>query len=161
MSEVNNFDLEGYDGEFRPESKFGLRLEDIPDGQYTIQCLSASLDKSSSGMVLCKAELEIQDGPRQGDRFEHVWYLKDQATANDFGKDLFKLGFDSNTWNEGHNKKFSVEIVKALPLIVNRRFLATKKSSKDTKKDKVYHNLVIMKRLEDGQPKEPEKEPWD
>ena len=158
---VGSFDVEGYDAEFQPQSRFGLQIDDIQDGQYTLQVVSAKLDKLASGMVLTKVELEIQDGPRQGDRFEHVWYWRDQAAVNDMGKDLFKLGLPSDTWNAAGGKKMSQEIFAALPLLTNRRFVALKKSIKDTKKDKVYHNLIILKRLADGQPKEPEKEPWD
>jgi hypothetical protein len=143
---ADSFGLDQFDTGYAPENKPG-ELEEIPDGEYTFEIKTAKLEVTpNAGLTILRLELQVLGGPLDGTIAKHTKFLTSQEQVNYLGTDLAKLGFDSDTWNPTHKKKFSVELPKAVEHMPGIRFIASK-SSREGKDKKKFTNLLIKEKV--------------
>ncbi len=148
-------DLEQYDDDAKPAtSRFASGLDQIKDGEYDFEVASAVMKTTTKDNTpLCSFKLVIiSEGAHAGAEVERASFVKDRESFNVLLGDFRKLGFDSDDWTKANGRPASQEVDKAVKVAVGMRFRGKKHSNASKKDNKVYHNLDILKRIEDGKP---------
>lgn len=157
-------DLEQFDDTFTTATPSyggsGLKLADIPDGDYEFAVKSCEIKDTAKGpLVSIKLEI-LTTGPHEGGMVDHVYFLtKDEQgvrVKNDnqiaqLRKDLVTLGFDADNWKKENSRPLSVELARAAIAMPGICFHA--KKTQNPSGGKIYHNLKINSRsADDGLP---------
>lgn len=155
MSTETAFGLDEFDTGFAPaEGSRPNELASLPDGTYDFEIADSELIRTKDkGVRIWKMSVRVlTPGSYQGLTVERAAFPKDKESVAYIGKDCLTLGFDSDMWNPKNERKFSVEFPKAIAIMKGLRFEGKKVSNTSTSNGKLYHNLWINKRIEDGKP---------
>lgn len=139
--------LDQFDGAFRP-SRPGMRqgIDSLPDGEYTAVVNRAELTRTkNTGADIVRWTLTIESDIGEG-QYEHTTFLSSQQNVNALGSDLMSIGVPCDTWTTANNKRFSVELPKALGSLAGIRVSVSKTSSENSSNGKTYHNLRFLGR---------------
>ena len=139
-----------YAPDMKPTS-FDGELSKIPDGDYLFQINSIET-KQVREMDIIEMEVQILTaGPCEGMKVKRPTFIKDQATANRWAYDLSMLGFDVNAIRQGDPNEQGAKVLR----VMNGMSFMGKKTTTEEEKNgqkKVYHNINIKSRGQDGKP---------
>lgn len=138
--------LDQFDNGFRP-SRPGLRqgIDSLPDGEYTVVISRAELTRTkNTGADIIRWSLTVEGDMADG-QYEHTTFLSSQQNVNALGSDLMSIGVPCDTWTTANNKRFSVELPKALGNLAGVR-ISVAKTSSEGQNGKTYHNLRFLGR---------------
>lgn len=131
------------------------KLEAIPDGRYSFEIKSVTLNEPAQGVVFAM-KLAVLDGLSAGMEIDYDnWLVGDNATTKQrelktravgrLKEELEVLGIDHSLWGEFD---FWAEFRKAIPSLVGRRFSGSKSSRRSGQT--TYHDLKFEARLGDA-----------
>jgi hypothetical protein len=138
-------DIEKFDAEYKPDGGISPGPESLPDGEYDFEITAATLTKTANkGVPLLRLMLRVIGGALDGRTLERPSFLDKQKGIDRLGADLVTLGFNAETWNTAHGKRFSHELVAALPRLAGVTFSGKKTTSDQVDKNgEPYHNIYI------------------
>lgn len=115
-------------------------IEALRDGVHVLEIVKAELSRTKkTGEAILKMILRAQDGLT----VERAYFFRTQDAVDRLGADLCQLGFDADRWNGRHNRRFSVELQKAIPKLAGVRFQAKKETKPNPEGGKDFHNLYV------------------
>ncbi len=141
---------------------YGSDIKILPDGEYEFEIAGGGagykeIKSTESELVEFKLVM-LTDGPHQGKKFNHSYWLTNTAAKGGglnevsvgiLKKDLKTLGFDVDNWTKANGRPFFGELKKALKILNGGGFAF---SGKKAKKD-AHANLYINSRsATDGKP---------
>lgn len=140
-------EISRFDQDYIPDKGQGPGLDSVPDDTYELSITGVELTRTTEKRIpILRLLLQVTAGSRKGLAFEHVYFFDKQTKIDRLGGDLLTLGFDADRWTPRYNRRFSVELTKAVATMKGLRFLARKVSRKDTD-NKLWHNLNLLTRL--------------
>lgn len=138
LEEIGRFDQEYVPAE---RESFLPGLEALRDGTHLLEIVRAVLARTTkTGEAIFKLILRAQDGLT----VERAYFFRDQDSVDRLGADLCLLGLDADKWTGRYNRRFSVELQKALPRLAGIRFQAKKETKANPDNPaKPFHNLYV------------------
>ncbi len=140
-------ELARWDNEYTPDAGQRPGVNSLPVGDYEMEVVYAGFDRTpQSRDLILRAHLRVLAGAAVGMIVEHTYFFDTQKKVDRLGADLCALGFDADQWTAKHRRKFSAELLKALPRLRGVRFRA-RRTADPGKDGKVWHNLHVNGRL--------------
>jgi len=136
--------LDEFDAGYDPsDTGRSLTLENLADGDYTLQIMSAELVTTErTGEQILRWVYSVQAGPSYvGGVIEAANFFRSQIAVNLLGADLALLGLPTHEWTVKNGKPFSRMLRECLPSLDNVVFTAAKVTVE--RNGKTYHNLRV------------------
>lgn len=129
-------DIARFDDDYKPAERF-VRLpgpEALPDGTYVFTVTHAALEQThKSSETLLKWHLKVITGPSAGLVIERPYFFRTQEAVDRLGADLLALGFDADRWSGRYGRKFSAELLKAIPKMLGLQIQGRVRTADDGK----------------------------
>lgn len=152
---ADNFgDLDSWGREAKAEHVFGTKVEDLPNGDYDFEIVSATLEQVGEKCDrICRLNLRIVDGAA----VQWTCWLNEQKKMNTFLADLSAMGFDASRWGDAFQRPLSREIPAAVAKLPGVKFRGHKSSRADNRPgvNRVYQDFRVVCRIDSGRPMPP------